>query len=152
MAKASVEITHKLVENLLEQCFLKRYNTIVVGGADEPLYQPASIKQPQNIIYYRDDYISSAFHEIAHWCIAGKKRRTLLDYGYWYAPDGRDQIQQLAFESVEVKPQALEYASSLSAAIHFRVSIDNFASEFADSQRMQQEKLLTHQVSKPLIK
>ena len=32
----------------------------------------------------------------------------LPDYGYWYAPDGRNAEQQSAFYSVEVKPQAIE--------------------------------------------
>ncbi|GAM69307.1 transporting ATPase [Vibrio sp. JCM 19236] len=25
-------------------------------------------------------------HEIAHWCVAGPKRRLLEDFGYWYEP------------------------------------------------------------------
>ncbi len=49
---------------------------------------------------------ASALHEISHWCIAGKARRELVDFGYWYCPDGRDAMTQSQFEDVEVKPQA----------------------------------------------
>ena len=57
--------------------------------------------------------------------MAGSHRRQLLDYGYWYVPDGRDSEQQAAFEQVEVKPQALEWLFSRACNRHFRVSADN---------------------------
>ena len=63
--------------------------------------------------------------ECAHWCIAGPKRRLQEDYGYWYAPDGRDTEQQRLFETVEVKPQALERIFSFACGQVFRVSADN---------------------------
>jgi elongation factor P hydroxylase len=80
-------------------------NTVLIGGAQEPLYIPGNDK---NRIYFRFDYFASALHEVAHWCLAGKKRRQSEDYGYWYKPDGRDAAWQVRFEEVEVKPQALE--------------------------------------------
>ena len=43
-----------------------------------------------------------------HWCLAGTRRRQRVDYGYWYAPEGRDEAQQAAFFAVEAAPQALE--------------------------------------------
>jgi len=66
-------------------------------------------------------------HEVAHWCIAGKARRQQLDYGYWYKPDGRTQAQQSTFETVEVKPQALERILCKAAGMTFRLSVDNVA-------------------------
>ncbi len=70
-------------------------------------------------------FFSSALHEIAHWCIAGEKRRLLEDYGYWYCPDGRDATQQANFEKVEIKPQAIEWAFTEAAGRKFQVSTDN---------------------------
>ena len=96
------------LEEVFNRCFLLTENTRLVGGSAEPLYRPAGDGQEQHLLYYREDYFASALHEVAHWCIAGEARRQLVDFGYWYAPEGRDSQQQRAFESVEVKPQALE--------------------------------------------
>lgn len=76
-------------------------------------------------VIFTRDYFASALHEVAHWCIAGPERRQQLDYGYWYAPDGRDPQQQCEFEQVEVKPQALEWIFSRAAGFRFRLSADN---------------------------
>lgn len=99
-------------------------NTELRPGADEPYYQPATATQPARI-HSREDYPASALHEIAHWCIAGPERRQMPDFGYWYAADGRDADQQRAFQQVEVKPQAIEWAFSRAVGLPFRVSIDN---------------------------
>ena len=113
-------------------CFNLRFSvsegTILVGGADEPYYAPGS----PNIIYFREDFIRSALHEVAHWCVAGSTRRTLPDYGYWYAPDGRDEAQQTAFYGVEVKPQAVEKAFCMAVGIPFKVSVDNLSVSLSD--------------------
>lgn len=61
----------------------------------------------------------------------------LVDYGYWYLPDGRDARQQARFEAAEVKPQALEYAFSLAAGVNFRVSIDNLQGEETCSKQFE---------------
>jgi elongation factor P hydroxylase len=100
-------------------------NTVLVGGADEPIYLPAGAARTHNEIRHTRDYVSSALHEIAHWCIAGADRRKLEDYGYWYAPDGRSDAQQIEFERVEVKPQALEWLFSVACGVRFRLSADN---------------------------
>ena len=113
------------LERVFDHCFLAAENTRLVGGATEPLYQPAADSTDPHQLYYREDFFASALHEIAHWCIAGKERRQLLDFGYWYAPEGRDARQQKAFEAVEVKPQALEWYFSLACGYAFRVSVDN---------------------------
>ncbi|PSU11213.1 hypothetical protein C9I92_03655 [Photobacterium ganghwense] len=65
--------------------------------------------------------------ELAHWCIAGPKRRLLEDYGYWYEPDGRTAEVQAAFEKVEIKPQAIEWILSASCGFRFQVSCDNLS-------------------------
>lgn len=112
------------LERVFFDCFHDRYRTRLLGGAAEPLYLPASATRDARI-YYREDFAASALHEVAHWCIAGPRRRQCEDYGYWYAPDGRTAAQQRAFEIVEVKPQALEWHFALAAGVPFHVSADN---------------------------
>lgn len=112
---------------LFERFFYTEFRTCLEGGAEEPLYLPAGENSSARIIFTRD-YFSSALHEVAHWCVAGEHRRTLPDYGYWYAPDGRSSEQQAEFERVEVKPQALEWIFSVACGIRFRVSADNLTS------------------------
>jgi elongation factor P hydroxylase len=82
---------------------------------------------PPHRLYYRKDYFASALHESAHWCIAGPERRLQVDFGYWYAPDGRDPVAQRRFEAVESKPQALEWLFSIACGYRFRLSRDNLA-------------------------
>ncbi len=98
----------------------------LVGGFDEPYYRPdedASGKPA--LICFKEDFAASALHEVAHWCIAGRRRRQLPDFGYWYEP-ARDADTQSRFEQVEAKPQALEWIFSIAAGRKFRVSFDNF--------------------------
>ena len=101
------------------------FNTRLVLGSDEPIYLPASKHCSYHQIVFANGFFSSALHEVAHWCIAGEKRRLLEDYGYWYCPDGRDTQQQLDFEKVEIKPQAIEWAFTEAAGRQFQVSTDN---------------------------
>lgn len=117
---------------LFERCFAASHNTRLVGGATEPVYLPAAAEQPMHRILFTRDYFRSALHEVAHWCVAGAERRQQLDYGYWYAPDGRSAEQQTAFEQVEVKPQALEWLFCEAAGHRFRVSLDNLSGEATD--------------------
>ena len=98
---------------------------MLAGGALEPLYQPAREADGIHRILYREDYFASALHEVAHWCIAGDRRRRLTDFGYWYSPDGRTVEQQRAFERVEYKPQALEWHFARACGYRFRISRDN---------------------------
>ena len=72
--------------------------TILCGGAAEPYYEPGA----PSVIYFREDFVRSALHEVAHWCVAGPVRRGLPDYGYWYAPDGRNADQQTPWPRVAV--------------------------------------------------
>ncbi len=115
------------LERVFHDCFYRSEHTVLCGGAQEPFYEPGSPHR----LYYREDYFASALHEIAHWCIAGKARRQQPDFGYWYAPEGRNTQQQAAFEAVEAKPQALEWFFSLACAYPFRVSADNLSADGA---------------------
>lgn len=113
------------LEKVFDDCFSDRCNTRLVGGADEPFYQPATTPGESHTLHYRQDYFASALHETAHWCIAGEERRLLFDFGYWYAPEGRSVEEQQAFEAVESKPQALEWHFSRACGYRFQVSVDN---------------------------
>lgn len=113
------------LERVFDECFARRWNTRLVGGADEPVYKPADTGDESHTLYYRLDYFASALHEAAHWCIAGERRRLQPDFGYWYAPEGRDAEQQRAFQAVESKPQALEWFFSRACGYRFQVSVDN---------------------------
>lgn len=110
-------------------------NTYIRGGGEEPLYQPATGRGGQHRIVFRQDYASSALHEIAHWCIAGPRRRRLVDFGYWYEPERTAELQT-AFETVEARPQALERILSRAAGVKFRISCDNFDESAIDREQM----------------
>jgi len=126
---AKLELLIKTFDSLM----LDTYNTILIGGAKEPLYQPSDDADFKHRVFFTRDYFSSALHEIAHWCVAGESRRLQEDYGYWYAPDGRSVSQQSLFESVEIKPQALEWIFSVACNVRFSVSADNLESEMGPS-------------------
>lgn len=111
--------------------------TLLVGGADEPLYVPASQADDNySRIYFREDFFASALHELSHWCIAGPERRLKTDFGYWYEPEGRTAAQQQQFEKVEIKPQALEWILSKVLGRKFRVSADNLDGEVSPTESL----------------
>lgn len=110
---------------IFNQCFEKKYHTRLIRGDSEPLYLPKTEEKPYHAIIFAHGFFSSALHECAHWLIAGKQRRLLVDYGYWYVPDGRSAAEQALFQQVEVKPQALEWILSKAANYPFQFSIDN---------------------------
>ena len=114
--------------SLFNQLFSEQ-NVELVRGDKEPEYFPAKNNSPARI-EFAHGFFASALHELSHWCIAGKKRRQLPDYGYWYAPDGRNAAQQRAFEQLEIKPQALECLFTLACKRHFQVSQDNLFADF----------------------
>ncbi|MFT5038974.1 MAG: elongation factor P hydroxylase, partial [Flavobacteriaceae bacterium] len=55
----------QLITSLFSTEFEASFNTILVGGADEPLYLPATMESRFCRIFYRQDFVSSALHEIA---------------------------------------------------------------------------------------
>ena len=121
--------THQLT-CLFNSVFAVSDKTALIGNAAEPYYQPGSPHR----IYFRSDYLRSALHEVAHWCVAGARRRGLPDYGYWYSPDGRDADQQQAFFAVEARPQAIERCFCEAIGIPFFPSVDNVGAQIAPQQ------------------
>lgn len=119
---------------LFDALFLPLENTRLLAGGEEPVYLPAEPGGTPARIVFRHDYVASALHEVAHWCIAGPGRRALVDYGYWYAPDGRGPAEQEAFERLEARPQAIEWIFSLACGLPFRPSIDNLDGVAGDAR------------------
>jgi len=117
----------RVVDRIFASLFQQRYQTQLKGGADEPFYRASTDDQSAHQLYYRGDYLASALHEVAHWCIAGEQRRALDDFGYWYQPGERSADLQRQFEAVEVAPQALEWLFSRAVGVRFQLSVDNFA-------------------------
>lgn len=111
--------------HIFEKCFFATFNTRLVKGDDEPIYLPADANRSYHAIYFAHGFYASALHECAHWLVAGPERRQFIDFGYWYIPDGRTAEQQAAFQSLEIKPQAIEWILSTAAGFRFRISNDN---------------------------
>lgn len=129
---------YQILIDLFDATFFNTHQTRLVKGDDEPIYLPADSEVAYHRIVFAHGFFASALHEIAHWCVAGKQRRTQVDFGYWYCPDGRDAQQQHAFEQVEIKPQALEWCFSVAAGFPFKVSVDNLSGEGSDRFAFQQ--------------
>lgn len=129
MCPADLVDAHQLIR-LFDNVFSVSDETVLIGGANEPFYQPGSPHR----IYFRADYLRSALHEVAHWALAGQRRRELPDYGYWYSPEGRDDDQQQAFFMVEARPQAIERCFCEALGVAFSPSIDNVGAHVAPGQ------------------
>lgn len=127
------KFTQQTLVLLFNKTFIPLHNTELFCCEDEPIYRPADNSYPHHRIIFAHGFFASALHEIAHWCIAGKERRKLEDFGYWYQPDGRTQEVQNEFEKVEIKPQALEWVFSASIGFHFNFSSDNLDSDIGAS-------------------
>lgn len=140
-SKLSPHHTPKLLVERFNHLFLESHNTQLICCEEEPIYRPADAEHPHHRIIFAHGFFASALHEIAHWCVAGKERRLLEDFGYWYQPDGRSAEQQTAFEKVEIKPQALEWIFSQSAHFTFHFSSDNLTSELGASDAFQKAVL-----------
>jgi hypothetical protein len=97
----------------------------LVRGGEEPVYLPATRARPVAEVVYARGLAPSCLHEAAHWLRAGRARRRLVDYGYWYLPDGRDAAAQAEFEVLEAEIQGLEWILAAAAGVEFRVSCDN---------------------------
>lgn len=137
-AQSLIDIFNKLFEDSL--------NTVLLLGDDEPIYLPADHDNPQHRVIFAHGFFASALHEISHWCIAGEQRRQLVDFGYWYKPDGRTAAEQAEFENVEIKPQALEWILSQAAGHKFHFSADNLGSDIGASDQFKENVLQQVQV------
>ncbi|MDP3269681.1 MAG: elongation factor P hydroxylase [Legionella sp.] len=118
---------------IFNQCFAADFNTRLLKGDEEPIYLPADNNRSYHALFFAHGFFSSALHECSHWFIAGPERRKQVDFGYWYTPDGRTAEQQKIFQSVEIKPQAIEWILSMATGHPFRVSIDNLNGEETDN-------------------
>lgn len=98
----------------------------IIGGADEPYYQAPKGSEKAKM-FFRENYPRSLLHEMAHYCLAGNRRRQLDDYGYWYSPCGRTAEEQSLFEKVEARPQGLEKAMCEAIGLKFSPSLDDFS-------------------------
>lgn len=142
------------LKRLFDDTFASDFNTRLVKGDDEPIYLPPNVGdgklegQSFAQVVFAHGFYASALHEIAHWCLAGEQRRTQVDYGYWYCPDGRTAAEQQKFQSVEIKPQAIEWALSLAAGFRFQVSCDNLSGDEFGQQpdRLAFEKQILDQI------
>lgn len=132
------------LSQLFAQAFAAQYRTLLVGGFSEPFYL-APKGEAWGEIRYRDDYFSSALHELAHWCLVGPGRLAQDDYGYWYQGE-RDLAAQQRFEQFEARPQALEWLLHLACGLEFRPSADNLSYPDYDlgpfSRRIEQQAKL----------
>ena len=129
MSSGELLDAHQLTR-LFNREFAVSDETELIAGAAEPYYQPGAPHR----VYFRADYVRSALHEVAHWCVAGARRRQLPDYGYWYSPDGRDAEQQQAFFAVEARPQAIERYFCEAVGIPFSPSVDNVGARIEPQQ------------------
>lgn len=122
-ARALPALTDRQIAGCFNRTLGRDHRVRLIGGAVEPLYLPGS--DGFATIRYTRDYPASALHELAHWAIAGRRRRGLVDYGYWYVPPPRTPSAQAAFSRVEVPVQALESRLSAACGLPFRVSVDD---------------------------
>ena len=91
------------LEALFARLFRCSERTVLVRAAtSDPVFFPQGELREFAEIHFANGFFSSALHEIAHWLIAGRERRDKVDYGYWYKPDGRDQIEQACFAATAV--------------------------------------------------
>ncbi|WP_417221837.1 elongation factor P hydroxylase [Amphritea sp.] len=136
--------------HLFNGLFSDSLNTVLERGDDEPIYLPADDQNPHHRIIFAHGFFASALHEISHWCVAGEQRRLLVDFGYWYKPDGRTAAEQAEFEKVEVKPQALEWLLSEAAGHKFHFSADNLGANMGASDTFKsavQQQVINYLVS-----
>ncbi len=123
----------ELFDDLFNNDKLNQMPTRLVRGDGEPEYFPADTHDVARI-EFAHGFFQSALHEISHWCVAGRHRRTINDFGYWYEADGRNEQTQAMFEQVEITPQAIECLLSLALGRYFYVSQDNLNADFDTSK------------------
>ncbi len=113
------------IARCFNETFARSHGCVMVGGAPEPRYLPERQSPHRAILRYRENFAASALHEAAHWCIAGHRRRSMVDFGYWYAPPPRSDDVQTRFVEVEARVQALERFFSQRIGLEFQPSIDD---------------------------
>lgn len=132
--------TERVIE-VFNDLFRERYQTVLMHANSDPVYLPRGEGRRYNELKFAYGFVSSALHEISHWCIAGAARRELEDFGYWYKPTGRSEQEQKDFESHEVGPQALEWIFSSACGVSFHPSLDNHEDRSPDFARFESKLL-----------
>ena len=92
----------QLIIELFEQQFFDRFNTRLEAGASEPVYLPASGDCAWHRLCFREDYISSALHETAHWCIAGLERLKLEDFASLFFHNNKNNTSYRELENPHI--------------------------------------------------
>ena len=123
------------ISDLFNSTFEKKYRVRLVGGATEPIYLPPTNKKT-GVIFFREDFVSSALHEVAHWCLAGRDRRKMVDFGYEYISPPRDEIAQKIFLQAETRVQGLERLFSEVSGVSFLASLDNLDCDEVTTKKM----------------
>ena len=123
------------ISDLFDSTFEKKYRVRLIGGAVEPIYLPPTNKKT-GAICFREDFVSSALHEVAHWCIAGRDRRKMVDFGYEYISPPRDEVAQIIFFQAETRVQGLERLFSEVLGVSFSVSLDNLDCDQVTAKKM----------------
>lgn len=118
---------------------------IIKGDAEEPFYKAPQVDS-HAILYFRSNYPRSLLHEIAHYCLAGDRRRGVDDFGYWYTPCGRTAEEQRRFEVVEARPQGLEKAMCEIVGLKFSPSLDDFSGRPPSESFLQHLALAYHEM------
>ena len=123
------------ISDLFNSTFENKYRVRLIGGAAEPTYLPPTNKKT-GAICFREDFASSALHEVAHWCLAGRDRRKMVDFGYEYISPPRDEIAQKIFFQAETHVQGLERLFSEVSGVSFSASLDNLDCDEATTKKM----------------
>jgi len=127
----SKEPSADAIVGIFNQCFGQTYNVEISGGADEPLYTPATSTKAAQLIF-RENFPASALHEAAHWCIAGELRRNSTDFALTYIAAPRSETEQEQFLAAEVRTQSLESIFAAAANVTFNPSADNLDCDVSD--------------------
>ena len=123
------------ISDLFNNTFEKKYRVRLIGGAAEPIYLPPTDKKT-GAICFREDFVSSALHEVAHWCLAGRDRREMVDFGYEYISPPRDEVAQKIFLQAEARVQGLERLFSEVSGVSFSASLDNLDCDELTTKKM----------------
>ena len=125
----------EMISDLFNSTFEEKYRVRLIGGAAEPIYLPPTDKKT-GAICFREDFVSSALHEVAHWCLAGRDRRKMIDFGYEYISPPRDEIAQKIFLHAEARVQGLERLFSEVSGVSFSASLDNLDCDEVTTKKM----------------
>ena len=115
-----------LIPAVLQVCQRVLPTLHIQGGASEPFYQAPKGNRPA-ILFFREDFVRSLFHELAHYSLAGDMRRQIDDFGYWYCPVAGHRGNKSNLSRLKARPQGLEKLFCEIWAVPFSPSLDDFS-------------------------